>query len=40
MANQTVDHTRRKFLGGSALALSGAMLGVPTMTASNILQSS
>lgn len=32
MTNDTVDHTRRKFLEGSALVLSGAMLGVPAMT--------
>jgi uncharacterized protein len=34
MANETVDQTRRRFLGGSALVLSGAMLGVPAMTTS------
>jgi fermentation-respiration switch protein FrsA (DUF1100 family) len=33
MANETLDHTRRKFLAGS-LVLSGAMLGFPVMTAS------
>lgn len=33
MANRTVDQARRKFIGGAALVLSGAMLGVPAMTA-------
>jgi fermentation-respiration switch protein FrsA (DUF1100 family) len=34
MANETVDQTRRKFLAGSSLVLSGAMLGFPGMTTS------
>lgn len=32
MTNESVDHTRRKFIGGSVLVLSGAILGVPAMT--------
>jgi fermentation-respiration switch protein FrsA (DUF1100 family) len=37
MANATVEQTRRNFLTGSALVLSGAIFGVPAMTASNAL---
>src|SRR4029450_7110685 len=34
MASEPVDQTRRKFLAGSSLVLSGAILGVPAMTTS------
>jgi len=34
MPNETVDQMRRKLLRGSALVLSGAILGVPAMTTS------
>src|SRR6476619_2569853 len=34
MANETVDQTRRKFVAGSSLVLSGVILGVPAMTTS------
>jgi uncharacterized protein len=34
MATETVDQTRRKFLAGWSLVLSGAMLGFPAMTTS------
>ena len=33
MPNEAIGKTRREFLGASALVLSGAMLGVPAMTA-------
>lgn len=35
MADETVEHARRKFLGRSMLVLSVAILGDPAMTASN-----
>lgn len=32
MANEIIDTRRREFLGASALVISGAMLGVSSMT--------
>jgi len=39
MTNQTVDHTRRKFLGGSALVLSGIAAGGTIMSRTASAQS-